>query len=48
MFLEFLTALGRLAKEDRAALVELVRRLGRTRQKVAAPDQEETSGQRAQ
>ena len=48
MFLEFLIALGRLAKEDRAAIIDLVRRLGRTRLKVGAPNQEETSGQQAQ
>ena len=47
MFLEFLAALEKLAKEDRATLVEFVRRLGRTRQKVAAPNQGETSGRQA-
>ena len=48
MFLEFLAALGRLAKEDRTAPIELVRRLGRTRLHVVAPDLGETSVQQAQ
>ena len=43
MLLEFLAALGKLAKADREAFIAFVKYLGRTRRKTVAPDQEEAS-----
>ena len=41
MFLNFLSALGKLTKLDRDAFVEFVNRLGRNQPKAAEPDREE-------